>query len=109
MTERTGIGQRIRDERKAAGYTQAELAQIVGIDNTTLSRIEQGTRTLDSLTLRRISRALDVPMDRFFEESEVAVFARAGTSDDQKEMVDWARAMKADVAFVRQEAANRYG
>lgn len=62
MSDRTVIGQRIRHEREAAGYTQARLAEIVGIDDTVLSKIENGQRGLDSLILRRIARALDVPM-----------------------------------------------
>jgi transcriptional regulator with XRE-family HTH domain len=109
MSDRTVIGQRIRREREAAGYTQARLAEIVGIDDTVLCRIESAQRGLDSLILRRIARALDVPMDRFFAATEPLALAREADSERAREMTDWARKMKADLAFVRDEASRRYG
>lgn len=109
MSDRTLIGQRIKQEREAAGYTQARLAEIVGIDDTVLSKIENGQRGLDSLILRRIARALDVPMDRFFTTAEPLALAREADGETMREMADWARKMKADLAFVRDEAARLYG
>lgn len=102
------IGQRIREEREAAGYTQAQLAELIGIGDTTLCKIELDQRKLDSLTLRRISRQLDVPMDRFFT-AEPLMLARAGAEEEMSEMRAWAYEMSADLAAVREEAARRYG
>lgn len=102
------IGQRIREEREAAGYTQAQLAERIGVGDTTLCKIELNQRGLDSLTLRRISRQLDVPMDRFFAE-EPLVLARAGGGEQMSEMLAWACEMSADLVAVREEAARRYG
>jgi len=45
------IGQAIRHYRKQAGLSQAELAELVGVDRTYLSRLEQGHGTEQ---LRRI-------------------------------------------------------
>lgn len=104
-----GIGRRIREQREAAGYTQAQFAELVGVGDTTLCKIERGQRGLDSLTLRRISRQLDVPMDRFFGEEESLVLARAGGDEQMSEMLKWAYEMNADLAAVREEAARRYG
>jgi transcriptional regulator with XRE-family HTH domain len=104
------VGARIRREREAAGYTQASLAPLAGIDNTTLSKIESGKRGLDSLVLRRIARALDVPMDRFFAADDIGeplVLGRDASGNGMDGMVAWARKMKADIAFIR-EAARRY-
>lgn len=109
MSDRTLIGQRIRQEREAAGYTQAQLAEIVGIDDTVLCRIENGQRGLDSLILRRIASTLDVPMDRFFIDAEPLALARDADGEAMREMADWARKMKADLAFVRDEASRLYG
>ncbi|MGC2374750.1 MAG: helix-turn-helix transcriptional regulator [Solirubrobacteraceae bacterium] len=108
MSDRIVIGQRIRHEREVAGYTQAQLAELVGIGDTVLCKIETGQRGLDSLILRRIARVLDVPMDRFFIATESLALAREGDDEHVRGMVEWARGMKADLAFVR-EAARRYG
>jgi transcriptional regulator with XRE-family HTH domain len=107
MSDRTLIGRRIKEEREAAGYTQAQLAGHVAIDDTVLSRIENGQRGIDSLILRRIARTLDVPMDRFFVTREGVALARTGESEELREMIEWARRMKADLSFVR-DAARRY-
>ncbi len=108
MSDRVLIGQRIRHEREVAGYTQAQLAKMVGIGDTVLCKIEKGQQGLDSLILRRIARAVDVPMDRFFVAAEPLALAREGDDEQVRGMVEWARRMKADLAFVR-EAARRYG
>jgi transcriptional regulator with XRE-family HTH domain len=108
MSDHVSIGRRIREEREAAGYTQAQLAQAVGIDATVLSRIEGGQRGIDSLIMRRMARALDVPMERFFDSSQPVALARGADGEELAAMVDWARRMKADLSFVR-EAARRYG
>lgn len=110
MSDRVTIGESIRREREVAGYTQAALAERVGIDGTALSKIEAGKRGLDSLVLRRIARALNVPMDRFFtadHADEPLVLGRDVSGNGMDAMVAWARRMKADIAFVR-EAARRY-
>lgn len=79
----------------------------MGIDDTVLSRIENGQRGLDSLTLRRVARTLDIPMDRFFAAPETVAIGRNGDSDGARAMIEWASRMKADLSFVR-EAARRY-
>jgi transcriptional regulator with XRE-family HTH domain len=108
MSDHVTIGRRIREEREAAGYTQAQLAQAIGIDATVLSRIEGGQRGIDSLILRRAARALEVPMERFFDSSRPLALARGADGEKLAEMIDWARQIKADLRFVRQ-AAGRYG
>jgi transcriptional regulator with XRE-family HTH domain len=107
MSDRSFIGQRIKEEREAAGYTQAQLAAHVAIDDTVLSRIENGQRGIDSLILRRIARTLDVPMDRFFAASETVALARSEETEQVRGMIEWARRMKADIRFVR-DASRRY-
>jgi hypothetical protein len=48
-------------------------------------------------------------MDRFFAATEPLALAREADSERAREMTDWARKMKADLAFVRDEASRRYG
>ncbi|OFV81826.1 MAG: hypothetical protein A2W26_07990 [Acidobacteria bacterium RBG_16_64_8] len=48
--------------------TQIELAQAVGIDRTVLSRIEGGSRALDSVLLARIADVVGQRVNWFLED-----------------------------------------
>jgi ribosome-binding protein aMBF1 (putative translation factor) len=52
------IARDIVAERKAAGFTQEQLAKRAGIRQETLSRIESGKHTPTMKTLKKIDRAL---------------------------------------------------
>jgi len=79
------------------------------MDTSNLSRIEQGKRGIDSVTLMRIAEALDVRMDALFdrERDEVVTFARTG-SGGRDQVVDWALDLLTDMEFAEAEV-NRHG
>ncbi|MFM9449234.1 Scr1 family TA system antitoxin-like transcriptional regulator [Streptomyces acidiscabies] len=52
------LGRQIAAARRASGYTQVQLALIVGIDDETIASIEQGRRPLKSDIGRKIDKAL---------------------------------------------------
>jgi transcriptional regulator with XRE-family HTH domain len=54
------IGKRIREERKALGKTQGELAAIIGISTSHLSQIENGQKSLDLEKLQTMADALGI-------------------------------------------------
>jgi len=54
------IGTKIREVRKAKGFSQAELAQNILVDQSLLSKIETGTIDCPNELLRAIKKALDV-------------------------------------------------
>ena len=62
-----GLGIRIRDLRKSKRLTLVEVAKSTGIDQATLSRIENGkmTGTLDSH--RRIAETLGVRLTELYD------------------------------------------
>jgi transcriptional regulator with XRE-family HTH domain len=62
------LGQKLRKLRKEQNLTQLELAQQVGITNGQVSTIERGVSSPSLATLHRIARALNVPMQEFFED-----------------------------------------
>lgn len=70
MTQETEhIGEKVREAREMRGWTQAELAERLGIDHTGVSHLEAG-RT-DNPTLKRIRRladALDVTVKWLLDE-----------------------------------------
>lgn len=53
------LASRIASAREAAGISQSELAQQVGLTQSGISRIESGDRSVDSLELASIARAVN--------------------------------------------------
>ena len=57
------LGMRIRRARKAAGMTQADLAEKLGISTSFLGHIERGTRKASLDTLVKMANELGVSLD----------------------------------------------
>ncbi|NUS74290.1 MAG: helix-turn-helix transcriptional regulator [Corynebacteriales bacterium] len=58
-------GDKLRYERKIAGYSIVELARLAGISNGYLSQIERGTReTCAPRTFKRICDSLSLPPEK---------------------------------------------
>ena len=55
------IGDVIRRYRKAAGMSQADLAKLSGVDQTHISKIEQGERMPSVELLSQLTRCLRIP------------------------------------------------
>ncbi len=58
--ENNQLAQRIRAFRKLKGYTQNELADLLGVSIAVLGSIERGTRHPDTHILRKISEVLGI-------------------------------------------------
>jgi transcriptional regulator with XRE-family HTH domain len=52
------FGKRIRELRKAKGWSQDELAWRAGLDRTYISGIERGERNISLINIHRLSNAL---------------------------------------------------
>ncbi len=64
------IGQRVRKFRKAHGFSQEELAELVGISTTHMSHIETGNTKLSLSVLVLLAQVLEVRTDDLlFERS----------------------------------------
>ena len=59
------LGARIAEAREAAGKTQAELAESVGLERSMLAKIESGTRKLSATELVELAEQLGRPLDWF--------------------------------------------
>ena len=55
----------LRSVRRQAGLTQKEVAKALGVHQSYVSKYETGERRLDVVELRRICRALKVPLGAF--------------------------------------------
>lgn len=60
------IGQKIREVRKAAGYSQEGFAVEVELDRTYYGGIERGERNVAVKNLARIAEALEVEVGSLF-------------------------------------------
>lgn len=66
--EATGFGPRLRALRLAAGLTQKQLADRVGMHYQNLARLERGTRGPSWETVLKLADALGVSTEEFRDE-----------------------------------------
>ena len=64
------IGERIKRYRKEKGFTQEQLANIIGVSVMTIRRFESGTREPKIFMLEKIAAALDIPTATLYGVSE---------------------------------------
>ena len=62
------VGRNVQRLRKAAGLTQAKLAEGMGVDRAYVSGLELGQRNPTIVTLWHIAKALGVKVRLFFQE-----------------------------------------
>jgi len=65
------IGQNIRNEREMRKMTRDELAEIMELTVSHMGLIERGERGATAVTLEKLARTFCVPVDNFFDESEM--------------------------------------
>lgn len=64
------VGSSVKRLRIAAGITQAELADLVGVDRSYISGLEQGNRNPTIVSLWHVASALKVPVRSLFDEGK---------------------------------------
>lgn len=62
------VGDNVKRLRLLAGLSQAELANRMGVDRAYVSGLEQGQRNPTVISLWHVAKALEVPIQSFFEE-----------------------------------------
>lgn len=70
------LGARIAKAREVAGLTQASLAEALGIDRTSVVRLESGERKVSAGELASVAGLLRRPIDWFVLESPSSVVSR---------------------------------
>lgn len=60
------LGGRIRNLRQKRGWTQAAMAEKVGIDRSFLADVERGKRNISILNLELIAQGLSVTLSQLF-------------------------------------------
>lgn len=60
------LGLRIRELRKAKGFSQEDFAAEVGLDRTYMGSVERGERNIAALNLIRIAKSLSIEIGELF-------------------------------------------
>lgn len=70
ISDAEAVGQRLRVLRLDKGLTQMQLGTRAGIDNKTISRIENGRYPTSIDQIARLARALGVPSYNLFHDCD---------------------------------------
>jgi putative transcriptional regulator len=65
-----GLANRLKERRAALGWTQAELAERVGVTRKTVNTVENGVSVPSALLALKLARALGEPVEELFWLSE---------------------------------------
>lgn len=57
---------RIREEREALGWTQADLAARIGVSRKTVNTVENGIFVPSTVIALNLAEALNVPVEKLF-------------------------------------------
>ncbi|MDP4099386.1 helix-turn-helix domain-containing protein [Paenibacillus sp. P96] len=71
------VGNRIRELRKAKGWTQEQLAEAAGLHYSYIGGVERGDRNISLETLEKIVTGLNVPAAEIFKFEEDTEYRRA--------------------------------
>lgn len=67
------IGEKLKNLRKKAGYTQERLAEVIGVSRNQLQKYERGQDALSPERFQQLAGALSVPVQEFFIEGNDAL------------------------------------
>lgn len=70
------LGAKIRRARVAVGLTQKELGDQIGLGPDAISLYEKGNRNISWLTLRKLARALERPLNYFIDLGDDVVIVK---------------------------------
>lgn len=80
------IGKALAEARATAGYSQAELAQILGISQRTISSYESGQRRIHAALLFKLANMLNLSLDNIAGMSFSKIDGRTRFSNAMKEL-----------------------
>lgn len=64
------IGEKLKNLRKKAGYTQERLAEVISVSRNQLQKYERGQDALSPERFQQLATALSVPVQEFFMAGE---------------------------------------
>jgi len=91
------LGLRIKTMRKARGFTQQKLAEMVGVSRTYIQTLESNRRLPSMKLLQNLARALDVSLSDLVSDNQNKKLIRAQLEeylDYRSEMEVWYKDIK---------------
>jgi len=76
------LGERVRSFREKAGESQAELGAVLGVDQSAISKIQTGARSLSARELLLLTEHFRVSTSELFEREPAEFALRAGEADE---------------------------
>ena len=64
------LNNRLREERVRRDFTQAQLAELIGVSRKTINTVENGVFIPSTVLALRLARALDTTVEALFELPE---------------------------------------
>ena len=61
-----GLGNRLREAREARGWTQAELAERIGVSRKTVNTVENGVFVPSTVVALKLAGAFGCPVEQLF-------------------------------------------
>lgn len=98
------IGQKIREIRKAWGFSQMELAERIGISFQQIQKYEKGSTRISIMRLQQIAKALGTPMNRFLNEGDAiprVSNSKVDYTSDSKDLEDFKPLTKEEVTLLK--------
>lgn len=83
------VGQKIRERRILLGYTQQQMANLIGVTYQQAHKYEKGINRISAGRLYSIATALNVPINYFFDN--LAPTDQAETTNRQRMCLEMAR------------------
>jgi transcriptional regulator with XRE-family HTH domain len=77
------VGARIRELREGAALSQAQLGEIVGLDQPAVARLEKGERAISALQLVQLAERFGIDENTILKNEESLALLRAGDADDE--------------------------
>lgn len=84
------FGQRVKQYREAKGYTQEQLAQLIGVAKTTITGYERGNRAPDVEKIKKLAIALGVTGDDLLDTGLSAEAEIEPTEEEIRQRIDLA-------------------
>lgn len=70
MDVKEKIGQRIKELRETANMSQKDLSYAADLDRSYIASVENGKRNVSIVNIEKISIALGVTLNQFFNDAE---------------------------------------
>ncbi|MGI6517267.1 MAG: helix-turn-helix domain-containing protein [Bacillota bacterium] len=97
------IGIRLKDARERTGFTQDQVARLIGVKRWEMTCYEAGDREISLGKLERLATLYGYSVDYFLktdgvDSGEIAISLANDLSDEELEIVVWARGLVSDMA-----------